>query len=110
MSFQPAHLCCPLCKRPMPERAVGQAPGTRLCEQCQSMVLTAFRGSIRTLDTLSVVGQSQATVLAPSEQILEEDSLIRETDCVDEVSPEIPTPVSAVSQFSTFETAEDSSF
>lgn len=112
MGFEPAALSCPLCKRRLPERTVGQAPGTRLCEQCQSMVLTAFRGSIRPLETLSVVGHNQATAPTPSEQVLEEDLLIGETECVDEVSPEIPSLVSneTVSQFSTFETAENSSF
>ena len=112
MGFEPAALSCPLCKRRLPERTVGQAPGTRLCEQCQSMVLTAFRGSIRTLETLSVVGHNQATVPTPGEQVLEEDLLIGEKECVDDVSPEISSPVSnvSVSQFSTFETSEDSSF
>jgi cell division septation protein DedD len=112
MGFEPAPLSCPLCKRRLPERTVGQAPGTRLCEQCQTIVITAFRGSIRTLETLSVVGHDQATVPTPGEQVLEEDLLIGEKECVDDVSPEISSPVSnvSVSQFSTFETSEDSSF
>ena len=112
MGFEPVPLSCPLCKRRLPERTVGQAPGTRLCEQCQSMVLSAFRGSIRTLETLSVAGQNQATVPAPDEQVLEEDFLISETECVDDVSPEISSAVSnvSVSQISAFETSEDSSF
>jgi len=61
---------------------------------------------------MSVVGHNQATVPAPIELVLEEDLLIGETECVDDMSPEISSPVShlSVSQFSTFETAEDSSF
>ena len=111
MGFEPAPLSCPLCRRRLPERTVGQAPGTRLCEHCQSMVLTAFRGSIRTRETLSVVGQHQATVPVLSD-VLEEDSLAGESECVDDFSPEIPPLVSneTVSEFSTFETAENSSF
>ncbi|HKA17635.1 MAG TPA: SPOR domain-containing protein [Blastocatellia bacterium] len=111
MGFEPAPLSCPLCKRRLPE-SVGQAPGTRLCEQCQSMVLTAFRGSIRTLDTRLVVANSQATAPAPSEPVLEDYPVMGEGEFVDDVSPDLSLSVvnETVPQFSTFETAEDSSF
>ena len=39
-----AHLACPLCKRQFLDSSE-HATSTRLCQPCQAMVLTAFRGS-----------------------------------------------------------------
>jgi hypothetical protein len=44
MHFEMAHPSCPLCKRRLPASSAGHTLDTRLCEQCQTMVLTAFRG------------------------------------------------------------------
>jgi len=48
MQFEMANLSCPLCKRQVPANSPEHTPGTRLCVQCQTMVLTALRrpGSI----------------------------------------------------------------
>jgi len=40
-----AHQCCPLCKGQLPANSAGHTLDTRLCEQCQTMVLSAFRGA-----------------------------------------------------------------
>ena len=39
-----AHECCPLCRRQLPTSSAGHTLDTRLCEQCQTIVLAAFRG------------------------------------------------------------------
>ncbi len=45
MQFEMAHPSCPLCKRQFPANLPEHTQSTRLCEQCQTMVLTAFRGA-----------------------------------------------------------------
>jgi cell division septation protein DedD len=45
MQFEMAHPSCPLCKRKLPANSPEHTLSTRLCEQCQTMVLTAFRGA-----------------------------------------------------------------
>jgi cell division septation protein DedD len=45
MQFETAHPSCSLCKRQLPANSPEHTLSTRLCEQCQTMVLTAFRGS-----------------------------------------------------------------
>jgi cell division septation protein DedD len=45
MQFEIAYFCCPLCKRQLPANSSEHALSTRLCAACQTMVLTAFRGS-----------------------------------------------------------------
>src|SRR6266404_6276398 len=40
-----AHQCCPLCRRQWPTSSAGHTLDTRLCEQCQTIVLAAFRGA-----------------------------------------------------------------
>ncbi|MEK6288516.1 MAG: SPOR domain-containing protein [Acidobacteriota bacterium] len=45
MQFEMAHPSCPLCKRPLSAGPVGLAPDTRLCDQCQTIVQTAFSGT-----------------------------------------------------------------
>ena len=37
--------CCPLCRRQLPTISAGETLDTRLCEECQTMVLVAFRGA-----------------------------------------------------------------
>ncbi len=56
MEFEMAHSTCSLCKRQLPASSAGHLGVTRLCEKCQSMVLTAFRGAHR------VVGAPVAAV------------------------------------------------
>jgi len=56
MQFETAHPSCPLCKRQLPANSPEHTLSTRLCEQCQTMVLTAFRGAD------SMVGASAAVV------------------------------------------------
>ena len=65
-----AHQCCPLCKRQLPASSAGHTLDTRLCEQCQTMVLTAFRGADSMVAASAVVVggaivqvQSEASVL-----------------------------------------------
>lgn len=45
MQFEMPQPTCPLCKRQLPANAPEHTLSTRLCEQCQTMVLTAFRGA-----------------------------------------------------------------
>lgn len=45
MQFEMAHASCPLCKRSLPANAFALAPDTRLCEQCRTIVQTAFSGA-----------------------------------------------------------------
>lgn len=42
MQFEMARSSCPLCRRPLSASPTGLAPGTRLCEQCRSIVQKAF--------------------------------------------------------------------
>jgi cell division septation protein DedD len=67
-----AHQCCPLCKRQLPASSAGNTLDTRLCEQCQTMVLTAFRGADSMVAASAVVvpqgvaivqGQREASVV-----------------------------------------------
>ena len=44
MQLEMARLTCPLCKRQLPANSPEHVLSTRLCDQCQTMVLTAFRG------------------------------------------------------------------
>ena len=37
--------CCPLCMRQLPTSSAGHTLDTRLCEECQTIVLVAFRGA-----------------------------------------------------------------
>jgi cell division septation protein DedD len=37
--------CCPLCRRQLPTSSADHTLDTRLCEQCQTIVLAAFRGA-----------------------------------------------------------------
>lgn len=46
MQSEMTQTSCPLCRRRLPASEAGQAPGTRLCEQCQSLVQTAFPGAL----------------------------------------------------------------
>lgn len=45
MKVEGAHSSCPLCKRHVSARIAGEFLETRLCEQCQSMAVTALRGA-----------------------------------------------------------------
>lgn len=45
MQFEMAHPSCPLCKQQLSANSLEHTLSTRLCEQCQTMVLTAFRGA-----------------------------------------------------------------
>ena len=58
-----AHLACPLCKRQFLDSSE-HAPSTRLCQQCQAMVLTAFRGS-NAIIPQSAVSVPQTTAPLP---------------------------------------------
>lgn len=61
MQFKMAHPSCPLCKRQLPRNSPERTLNTRLCEQCQTMVLTAFRGADSIVaDSEAVVPQSDA--------------------------------------------------
>jgi cell division protein FtsN len=63
-----AHQCCPLCKRQLPASSAGHTLDTRLCEQCQTMVLTAFRGADSMVAASAVVvPQGGAIVQVQSE-------------------------------------------
>jgi cell division septation protein DedD len=44
MPFEVSHPRCPLCKRQVPESVPEHTLSTRLCEQCQTLVLTASGG------------------------------------------------------------------
>ena len=44
MQYKIGRLSCPLCKVQLPADSHDQTLNTRLCESCQTMVLTAFRG------------------------------------------------------------------
>jgi septal ring-binding cell division protein DamX len=58
-----AHLACPLCKRQFLDSSE-HAWSTRLCQQCQAMVLTAFRGS-NAIIPQSAVSVPQTTAPLP---------------------------------------------
>lgn len=45
MQCEMAHPSCPLCKRQLSGNSLEHTLSTRLCEQCQTMVVTAFRGA-----------------------------------------------------------------
>src|SRR6266852_3174579 len=45
MQLEMAHTSCPLCKRPLSMSPAGLAPDTRLCDQCRTIVQTAFPGA-----------------------------------------------------------------
>lgn len=61
MQFEMAHPTCPLCKRQLPANSPEHTLSTRLCEQCQTMVLTAFRGADSMVEaSAAVVPQSGA--------------------------------------------------
>lgn len=58
-----AHQCCPLCKGQLPASSAGRTLDTRLCEQCQTMVLAAFHGADSIVAASAVVvPQGAATV------------------------------------------------
>lgn len=44
MQFEMSQSSCPLCKRTLPASVAGLAPGSRLCDQCRSIVQEAFPG------------------------------------------------------------------
>jgi cell division septation protein DedD len=111
MSVEPTPLSCPLCRRRWAESSSGPAPGTRLCHQCQSMVLSAFRGSISNRDSI-VAGQNQAIAEASSNPTADEYSLIGATEFGEDIPPVLSSPTDNpdIPQFDQFETHEDSSF
>lgn len=55
MKVEAAHSSCPLCKRQLPARIALEIPDTRLCEQCQSMAVTALRGARAVVSASTVV-------------------------------------------------------
>src|SRR5215470_1158303 len=111
MSFEVTPLFCPLCKR-MPGSSAGQTPGTRLCQQCQSMVLSAFRGSISNRDSIAVAGQNQAIAEVYSDPAVNECSMIAAAEFGVDTSSELSLPAENpnIPEFNQFETHEDSSF
>jgi cell division septation protein DedD len=63
MQFETAHLTCPLCKRLLPADTREHTLSTKLCEQCQTLVLKAFRGADSIVATSATAG-SQSSALA----------------------------------------------
>src|SRR5215831_9571919 len=111
MSLEVTPLSCPLCKR-MPGSSAGKTPGTRLCQQCQSMVLSAFRGSISYRDSVAFACQNQAIAEVHSDPAINEFSMTGAAEFGEEISPELsfPTDNPDIPHFNQFETQEDSCF
>src|SRR5881397_2764022 len=58
-----AHQCCPLCRRQLPTSSAGHTIGTRLCEQCQMIVLAAFRGADSMVAASAVVAPQGGAIV-----------------------------------------------
>jgi len=103
---------CPLCKCSLPETSGRDAPGTRLCRECQSMVLTAFRGSVPISSSMAIVGEDQTITSSHNEAVVEEYSLAGAAEYSEDFSPVFSSSGSEtdIREFLPFETHDDSSF
>jgi cell division septation protein DedD len=85
-----AHLACPLCKRQFLDSSE-HASSTRLCQVCQAMVLTAFRGS-----NFSVPQSAVALPQTAATQPIQSDERAFDQGLVDAPAPIEFTPVEAI--------------
>lgn len=60
MQLETAQPCCPLCKRQLPGNSPEHTLSTRLCVECQTLVLTALRGPDMVTASAVVVPQNIA--------------------------------------------------
>jgi cell division septation protein DedD len=103
---------CPLCKCRLPESSDREAPGTRLCRECQAMVLTAFRGSVPISSSMAIAGEDQTITSYHNEAVVEDYSLAGAAEYSEDISPVFSSSGSEtdISEFPSFETNEDPSF
>ena len=59
MQIEMSQSSCPLCRRSLPASVVGFAPGSRLCDQCRSIVQEAFPGAASRLSVSTSAPQTR---------------------------------------------------
>lgn len=64
MQFAISNSTCPLCRSPLSDNLAGLGPGTRLCDQCRTIVQEAFPGSARRLSGSAVVVEANGAMTA----------------------------------------------